>query len=65
MRNIIEDIDLKDQISVFTTGDNQNRNDYFLNSAWKISGFYEEDALDSEGNLLVEKHEAFNKVGHA
>lgn len=27
--------------------------------------FFEEDALGKDGNLLVDKEDAFNKVGHA
>lgn len=35
---------------------------YFLDSANKIHYFYESDALDDNGNLLVEKINALNKV---
>lgn len=35
---------------------------YFLDSANKIHYFYENDALDANGNLLVEKIHALNKV---
>lgn len=38
---------------------------YFLNSAGRISHFYEEGALDKEGKLIVDKSRALNKVGHA
>ena len=37
---------------------------YFLESAEKISYFYEAGALDSDGQLLVQKDQAINKVGH-
>lgn len=40
-------------------------NDYFMNSANKISYFYEKDALDENGHLLVDTSSALNKVGHA
>ncbi|XP_067012619.2 phytanoyl-CoA dioxygenase domain-containing protein 1 [Anabrus simplex] len=43
----------------------QNKNQYFLDSADKISVFFEEGALDENGKLLVEPGIALNKVGHA
>jgi len=39
--------------------------DYFLTSGDKIRYFLEEDGVDSEGKLVVEKHQAVNKIGHA
>lgn len=38
------------------------KDNYFLDSATKIHYFYENGALDANGNLLVEQHKALNKV---
>jgi phytanoyl-CoA hydroxylase len=68
MAEIVQSIDIKgkSQIAVFSTenSNKQKRDDYFLDSAWQIFPFFESDALDAEGNLLVDKSVAFNKVGH-
>ncbi|KAK6055162.1 hypothetical protein COOONC_07334 [Cooperia oncophora] len=64
---VITAIDLKEHPkSVFSTLDEDKHaaDDYFLNSSDKIRVFFEEGALDKEGNLLTEKHKAFNKIGH-
>lgn len=47
----------------FDTQDNRHHKDkYFLDSANKISYFYEQGALDDNGNFLTEKIFALNKV---
>lgn len=51
--------------SVFTTGEDQNRDNYFLESVDKIRFFYEEGAFDKDNKLVVDKQLALNKVGHA
>jgi len=43
----------------------QVADDYFIDSADKISFFYEKAALDNDGRLLVDASLALNKVGHA
>ncbi|KAI9509172.1 phytanoyl-CoA dioxygenase, partial [Russula earlei] len=50
----------------FTTGDNNHvGDDYFLTSGDKIRYFLEDGAIDGQGNLTRDKHEAVNKIGHA
>lgn len=54
--------------AIFTTTSaesEQNKNKYFLDSADKISYFYEEKAVGPKGELLVEPHLSLNKIGHA
>lgn len=43
----------------------QPTNDYFIESADKISYFYEKDALDENGALMIDSSLALNKAGHA
>ncbi|KAJ8965601.1 hypothetical protein NQ317_004360 [Molorchus minor] len=53
---------------VFSTTDaesKQSKNKYFLDSADKISYFFEDGAIGPNGNLLVEPHISLNKIGHA
>ncbi|XP_055324894.1 phytanoyl-CoA dioxygenase domain-containing protein 1 homolog [Sitodiplosis mosellana] len=53
--------------AVFNTENKSShlKDKYFLNSANKIHYFYENGALDDQGNLLVNKSVSLNKVGHA
>ena len=65
MAKIVDDYDMEaDEIEDFETKNN-NRASYFMNSAWQMKPFFEEDAKDKQGNLVVPKNQAFNKVGHA
>ncbi|XP_050447294.1 uncharacterized protein LOC126849474 isoform X1 [Cataglyphis hispanica] len=43
----------------------QNKDKYFLDSANKISVFFESEALDEDGKLKVHPRVSLNKVGHA
>jgi hypothetical protein len=42
----------------------QARDPYFLESASKVSFFFEEKAFDAAGGLAVPKDLAINKIGH-
>ncbi|KAI6175825.1 hypothetical protein M3Y97_00731500 [Aphelenchoides bicaudatus] len=68
MDKIVDSLDLESHPkSIFSTEDqNKHASDkFFLDSAGKISHFYEEGALNKEGELIVAKDKALNKVGHA
>lgn len=52
--------------TIFTTRSQAHAQDrYFLDSAENVHCFLEEEAVDSDGNLLREKALAVNKIGHA
>ncbi len=64
-RKIIQGFDLQD-LKIFTTDDQNKHTDaYFLESGDKVRCFFEEGAIDKDGNLSVEKALAINKIGHA
>jgi phytanoyl-CoA hydroxylase len=53
-------------VSVFTTKEQTRTTDeHFLDSASRISRFFEEGAFDAEGHLTRPKALAINKIGHA
>ncbi len=63
---IIDDFDIDNQRTVFSTADeDRGRDSYFMDSAENVSCFLEADALDKNGNLLRPKHQSINKIGHA
>jgi len=71
MDNIISGTEKEsfDDKAVFTTNKQiehlSQSVDYFLDSASKISFFYEKDAFDEDGNLTAPLNMVLNKVGHA
>jgi phytanoyl-CoA hydroxylase len=65
-RQIVEQFDPTQNRSIFSAEHSQHFTDLnFISSADKVRCFLEEEALDSEGNLAVDKSVAINKIGHA
>ncbi len=66
IRALVDRFDPSSVTTVFRTDDQSHaRDDYFLTSGDTVRYFYEDGVLDDEGRLLVDKHEALNKIGHA
>lgn len=66
MRQLMDDFDPKSVRSVFTSNEQVRHTDqYFMDSANKISFFFEEEAFDSKGELKQSLPLSINKVGHA
>lgn len=66
IQQFIAEFDFSRLPAVFTTGDNdRGRDNYFFDSARKVSCFLEEEAVDRNGELKVPANQAVNKVGHA
>lgn len=63
---LVREFDPKGAVSIFST-DDQNRisDDYFLQSAGRISFFFEEHAFFPDGSLKQNKERSINKIGHA
>ncbi|MCE2517154.1 MAG: phytanoyl-CoA dioxygenase family protein [Alphaproteobacteria bacterium] len=65
-RRIIDGFDAEQNKVVFSAaGQSHAATEYFINSAGNISCFLEKGAVDENGNLIKDKHQAINKIGHA
>ncbi|CAI5448257.1 unnamed protein product [Caenorhabditis angaria] len=67
IEKIVDGMDLSEHPrSVFSTYDEDKHaaDDYFLNSSDEIRFFFEEGAVDKNGELTVPKNLAINKIGH-
>ncbi|GIX89732.1 hypothetical protein CDAR_245481 [Caerostris darwini] len=62
---IVQNMEFPKHCSVFHTGKDQARDEYFITSGDKISFFFEKDAVNEKGDLVVCKENALNKIGHA
>jgi ectoine hydroxylase-related dioxygenase (phytanoyl-CoA dioxygenase family) len=65
-RRLVDIMDPNEHRCIFSTTKHSNiRDDYFINSGDKIRFFFEDGAIDSDGNLRVDKQLSLNKIGHA
>ena len=63
---LIDEFEPPSSRSVFTTNEQERTSDeYFLSSGDKIRFFFEEKAIDEDGNFTVPKQQSINKIGHA
>ncbi|RAL38015.1 hypothetical protein DM860_000709 [Cuscuta australis] len=66
MEELLDGFDCSSTTSVFSTkNQKQTTDNYFFESAEKVSFFFEEKAFGDDGNLKQPKHLSINKVGHA
>lgn len=66
MDQLLDGFDCSTAASIFSTKNQQQlTDDYFYESAEKISFFFEEKAFGEDGNLKQAKQLSINKVGHA
>lgn len=66
MDQLLDGFDCSSSASIFSTKHQQRTSDdYFYDSAEKISFFFEEKAFDDDGKLKQPKQLSINKVGHA
>uniref|UniRef100_A0A5B6ZUV2 Putative phytanoyl-CoA dioxygenase n=1 Tax=Davidia involucrata TaxID=16924 RepID=A0A5B6ZUV2_DAVIN len=66
MDQLLDEFDCSSTASIFSTKNQQQLTDnYFYESAEKVSFFFEEKAFNDEGNLKQPKQLSINKVGHA
>ncbi|KAF8373669.1 hypothetical protein PRIPAC_80098, partial [Pristionchus pacificus] len=68
IKQIVEDFDFDNlPKSIFATSDEKKhaKDEYFVESGAEVRGFFEEGALNENGEVIVQKQFALNKVGHA
>ncbi|KAG4908919.1 hypothetical protein AAZX31_20G016100 [Glycine max] len=66
MEQLVDDFDPSSTASIFSTKNQQQSTDnYFFDSAERISFFFEEKAFGNDGKLKQPKQLSLNKVGHA
>ena len=64
--DLIEAFEPPKKRSIFTTNEQErSSDDYFLESGSAIRFFFEEKAINSEGQFTVPKQQSINKIGHA
>ncbi|WP_394183655.1 phytanoyl-CoA dioxygenase family protein [Marinomonas posidonica] len=65
MSSLLSSFDPSEYRSIFTTNEQSRHTDqYFIDSAGKISFFFEEEAFDDKGELKQSLDLSINKVGH-
>ncbi|XP_075991043.1 phytanoyl-CoA dioxygenase domain containing 1 [Anticarsia gemmatalis] len=67
-RDLARNLPSKHQRTIFTSVDGekkQMKEDYFMKSNDKISYFFEDSALDANGDIVVDPKFCLNKIGHA
>ncbi|CAJ2650259.1 unnamed protein product [Trifolium pratense] len=66
MEQLVDEFDPSSTASIFSTKNQQKlTDDYFFESAERVSFFFEEKAFGDDGNLKQPKQISLNKVGHA
>lgn len=65
MSSLLSSFDPSEYRSIFTTNEQSRHTDqYFIDSAGKVSFFFEEEAFDDKGELKQSLDLSINKVGH-
>lgn len=67
IERLVDGFDPTGVTTVFSTDTDQGhaRDDYFLTSGDKTRFFFEDGVLSDSGELLVDKQQSLNKIGHA